>query len=221
MAHERQAAIAKEPAPNGDVSVEAWRDVFSGSALWPAGTYLCQQGNEPESTYLLQEGFVKLVCADSDGEELVVALKYAPTLLGVTAAIAGHAYTLSVVTGTQCRVRYCTLRTFLTALEGNPARLFEVARLQSLEVETLISRLLVMGLKDAKTRLVHLIRSCCPPAKDGDTAGLLHLPLKQYEIASFLGITPEHLSRVISRLARQGIVRQQDGHIVVPTRGKV
>jgi CRP-like cAMP-binding protein len=205
-----------------DVCVDQWLDVFTSSALWPADACLCQQGEEPETLYLLEDGFVKLLCADSTGEELIVAVKYAPTLLGVTAAVAGHPYAMSVVTGTRCRVRYCTARAFLTALEGSPSRLLEITRLQCAEIETLVSRLLMMGLSDARTRLIHLLRSFSSPIRGDGGATQLQLPLKQYEIASFLGITPEHLSRVVGRLARQGIVRQKNGRIVVrnPTRIK-
>lgn len=214
MTIDRQTVGPPEIGRTDDVCVDQWLDVFSSSALWPADACLCQQGESPETLYLLEDGFVKLLCADSTGEELIVAVKYAPTLLGVTAAVAGHPYAMSVVTGTRCRVRYCTARAFLAALEGNPSRLLEITRLQCAEIETLVSRLLMMGLSDARTRLIHLLRSFSPPIRDG--AGTAQqLPLKQYEIASFLGITPEHLSRVVGRLARQGIVRQQNGRIVV------
>lgn len=215
MTIERHPACPPEIGRADDVCVDEWLDVFSSSALWPADACLCQQGEAPETLYLLEDGFVKLLCADSTGEELIVAVKYAPTLLGVTAAVAGHPYALSVVTGTRCRVRYCTVRAFLAALEGSPSRLLEITRLQCAEIETLVSRLLMMGLSDARTRLVHLLRSFSSPVRDGEGTTHLQLPLKQYEIASFLGITPEHLSRVVGRLARQGIVRQQNGRIVV------
>jgi CRP-like cAMP-binding protein len=219
---ERQTATPPDLGRADDVCVDQWLDVFSSSALWPPDAGLCQQGEAPETLYLLEDGFVKLLCADSTGEQLIVAVKYAPTLLGVTAAVAGHPNALSVVTGTRCRVRYCSARAFLAALEGSPSRLLAVTRLQCAEIETLVSRLLMMGLSDARTRLVHLLRSFSSPVTDGEGTTHLQLPLKQYEIASFLGITPEHLSRVVGRLARQGIVRQQNGRIVVkdPTRIK-
>ena len=191
MTIERQPASPPEIGRTDDVCVDEWLDVFSSSALWPADACLCQQGEAPETLYLLEEGFVKLLCADSTGEELIVAVKYAPTLLGVTAAVAGHPYALSVVTGTRCRVRYCSVRAFLAALEGSPSRLLEITRLQCAEIETLVSRLLMMGLSDARTRLVHLLRSFASPVRDGDGGTHLQLPLKQYRDR----LVPRHHAR--------------------------
>jgi CRP-like cAMP-binding protein len=196
------------------IRVDAWLDVFSGSALWPAGSFLCQQGADVESVFLLQEGLVKIVATDDNGDELIVSLEFAPAIIGVAAAILGGASKTSAVAATPCRVRYCTARAFRAALETESHRR-EIQRVQSVEIETLTNRLSVMALKDAEGRFVDLLRSFCGD-DERELAARVRLPLKHCEIASFLGITPEHLSRIVGRLVSRGVIRHQDGQIIVP-----
>lgn len=208
------ATPSHPPAP--DVCVDAWSDVFCGSAVWPSGTYLYQQGHEADTVYLLESGFVKVVTTSEDGRELLVNLKFAPTIVGLTAAILGEKCTTTAIPGVTCRARYCAAPAFRAALASDARRVGEIQRLQSLENERLIARLSVIALKDAEGRFLDLLRSFCTRMPGSESAARLRLPLKHCEIASFIAVSPVHLSRVIAKLVERGVVCQHKGVITVP-----
>lgn len=49
----------------------------------------------------------------------------------------------------------------------------------------------------------------------------LHLPLKLWEIAQFLGITPSYLSRLLKSLEREGLIERDNGWIKVTNADKL
>jgi CRP-like cAMP-binding protein len=46
-------------------------------------------------------------------------------------------------------------------------------------------------------------------------------PLKYWEIAQLIGVTPEHLSRILKQIKREGIIKEEAGHIIVPDVRKI
>jgi CRP-like cAMP-binding protein len=43
----------------------------------------------------------------------------------------------------------------------------------------------------------------------------IRLPLKHWEIAQLIGIRPEHLSRVLQQIKQEGVLREEDGCMIV------
>ena len=43
----------------------------------------------------------------------------------------------------------------------------------------------------------------------------IRLPLKRWEIAQLIGIRPEHLSRVLQQIKQEGILREENGCMIV------
>ncbi|MDQ3009630.1 MAG: helix-turn-helix domain-containing protein, partial [Acidobacteriota bacterium] len=44
----------------------------------------------------------------------------------------------------------------------------------------------------------------------------LQLPMKLWELADLIAVTPEYLSRLLVRVERDGLLRRDDGQIVIP-----
>jgi CRP-like cAMP-binding protein len=44
----------------------------------------------------------------------------------------------------------------------------------------------------------------------------LQLPLKQREVAELIGVTPEHLSRILNGLSKDGLLHVRNGWIIIP-----
>ena len=191
---------------------DGWLDVFVASSIWPAGSCVTQQGDPGNTVYLLQDGFAKIVCGDGSGGEMIVAVKTAPTLVGVTAAVLGT-HDTSTITTTRCRLAYCPASSFLAATEADVRRRRFIQKLLSVEIRALTNRLLQMGLTSAEDRFLSLLQ---PQVDTNELLGRdATLPLKRCEMASFLGISPEHLSRIIGKLVRTGVVRQRGRHFLV------
>lgn len=204
------------PQPTNAEGVLPWHTLFMGSALWPAGTQLFLQGEIPEVVYLLNAGTVKFVHIDEQGQEFVINLKLAPALLGAASAIAREPHAFMAITATQCQVRWCAAKDFISAVDHDSRLAAEVRRLQSVEIVELSRRIAIMGIKSSNARLYHFLRAYCSHSEHAPTSSKrVHLPLKQSEIASFIGITPEHMSRTLRKLLKEGRIRKSNGWIFI------
>jgi CRP-like cAMP-binding protein len=86
---------------------------------------------------------------------------------------------------------------------------------------------------EAIDHITHMARISCLPAQDrladllwelahalelttatGEV--LLRLPLKHWELAQLIAVTPEYLSRLLKRMQQDGIVSQKKGFMVIP-----
>jgi len=43
----------------------------------------------------------------------------------------------------------------------------------------------------------------------------IHNPLKHWEIAQLISVTPQHLSRLLKRLEEEGIIRRNKGWLII------
>jgi CRP-like cAMP-binding protein len=43
----------------------------------------------------------------------------------------------------------------------------------------------------------------------------LRLPLKQWEIANYIAVTPEYVSKLMKQMEKEGVIRKEKGWVVV------
>jgi len=61
--------------------------------------------------------------------------------------------------------------------------------------------------------LWELAHALALPTSSGEI--LLRLPLKHWELAQLIAVTPEYLSRLLKNMQREGIVRQKKGLMII------
>jgi CRP-like cAMP-binding protein len=50
---------------------------------------------------------------------------------------------------------------------------------------------------------------------------LLRLPLKHWELAQLIAVTPEYLSRLLNKMQQDGVVRRKKGFMIIQDMGKL
>lgn len=172
------------------VAGPAWSGVFLGSSIWPPDVTLLRQGETPTTIYVLDDGVIKFVHIDAEGEEHVLDIRQAPALVGAAFAVAGRASVVDAVTVTSCSLRSCSAQAFMAASMGD-GRVGELHSLHCLEIVDLLERSAATRIKSSTARLEDFF------AREGD--GLARLRVRQSLLASFLNVTPEHLSRLLKK----------------------
>jgi CRP/FNR family transcriptional regulator len=175
-----------------------WYHVFTGPAIWPAGSSLFRQDEMVPVVYALQEGTIKLTRGDADGQESLLELRHPPTLLGSPFVLSGVRSIYNAVTMTPCTLYWCSADAFQRALREDSGRVADVQRLHSLEIVSLAARLADMAVKSSEQRLVQFLTQHADDAR----------AFRHFEIASFIRVTPEHLSRMLKKMAKAGTVRR-------------
>jgi CRP/FNR family transcriptional regulator len=176
-----------------------------------AGHTLFEEGDAAEEVFTLTSGMIKLYKLMSDGRRQITGFLVASDFLGLAF---GRSYVYSaeaVVDSTVCRFRRSA---FLKLLEDFPAMEKSLLDRTSTELAAAQEQILLLGRKSARERVASFLLGLCVRQHIGQR-GSLRLPMSRIDIADFVGLTIETVSRTLSRLRREGVIDLPDTHRVV------
>jgi len=179
------------------------------------GETLFFEEDPADSLYVLLDGCIKLYKMLPDGRRQITGFLYPSDVLGI-AFRSRYAYTAEAVTGAMlCRFGKEKLEKMLDEHPAMERRLLGIA---SNELAAAQDQMLLLGRKTAEEKLATFLtllsRRLAMKERDAD---MMDLPMNRADIADFLGLTIETVSRSFSSLKKQGIIRfdtPQKVHIV-------
>ena len=180
-----------------------------------AGREIVAQGEEVTSYSNIMDGVVKLCKVMPDGRQQIVGLQFAPDFIGRPFVPES---TLSAEAATPAEI--CVFpRGLLDRMIADTPELRHNLHAQALkELDAARDWMLTLGRRTAQEKvasLLYLIATHAEPETTSSTA--FDLPLSRAEIADFLGLTIETVSRQMTKLRKQGVIRiENNRHIVVP-----
>lgn len=196
-------------------SQQAWSE--NCRQVYPAGVELCRQDDRAREVYWIEQGFIKLVRIHRDGREMILDVWGTGRALGLAAAILQLPVPITAVTLTPCHL----LRIPIDVLCGQIERLDDVSRglLQIVSREAYEQTVAhaAMGLLRARERCEWLLEQLVSAlgSAEREKGIALALPLRQWELAEMLAIRPEHLSRLLREMEREGVVRRNKGRVIL------
>lgn len=201
-----------------ECGLESWLSLLPAGQLYPVGTVLVRQGCEPGDIFFIEEGLTKLVRIDGNGREQILGLRGPGWILGAAFVLVGRSHPASVVAVTACTLRRLSREAFLEMIAEQPDLSWHVHQLHSREVLSQFHHMADLGVKTARQRLERVLRRLVAVTNPGDDDKEVRLlsPLKRWELASLIAVTPEHLSRLLKQLRNDGVIRVQKGWIVIP-----
>jgi CRP-like cAMP-binding protein len=106
---------------------------------------------------------------------------------------------------TACRLRFLPASTFSAKVNSDVELRTHLVRAMSKEIHLQIARQELLTSKPAEQRLEKFAQeiSELPEKYRRNPNNFLGVPLKQWEIAQLLSVTPEHLSRIRRKTARK------------------
>ena len=162
---------------------------------------------DPQKTYAnVLSGVVKLTKTSRDGRQQIVGLQFAPDFMGRP-----YSTNNDTVASASTNVRLCSF----------PAAMLDELIAETPEIERRIFQQTMAELDEARDWLFALGRKTAPekvasflvliathaaPERSGDEGFDMDLPLKRAEVADFLGLTIETVSRQMTKLRRDGVI---------------
>lgn len=195
--------------------------LVSDAHIYPPSVELFSQGAHPTDVYFIHSGIMKLTRLESNGQEILVDLRFPGSLVGSAAAIREKPHAFAAVTVTRCALTRLNAREFLSLLATNVNLAAHVREILSDEVLDHVARISQLTCLSARQRLEQLLWRFCEqlPANrrnpQCDSTFKLQLPLKQYEIAHLLSITPTYLCRLLNALEKENVISRSKGWIVI------
>ncbi|MBY3137132.1 Crp/Fnr family transcriptional regulator [Rhizobium laguerreae] len=180
-----------------------------------AGSEIIAQGSESSVHSNIMRGVVKLCKVMPDGRQQIVGLQFAPDFVGRPFV---RESTLSAEAATDAEI--CVFpRNLLDRMISETPKLQRSLHDQALkELDAAREWMLTLGRRTAGEKvasLLYLIATRAEPQTATITA--FDLPLSRAEIADFLGLTIETVSRQMTTLRKSSVIRIENfRHITVP-----
>jgi CRP-like cAMP-binding protein len=181
---------------------------FGSMRSYPAGTLMYGQDDSVGDVYLIHSGVIKLIWMDRDGRETIIGLRWPGWFLGAASLIATLPSPASAITLVASTVEKIAAGDFLQLLSADPNLTMRLHQAHSREILEQMHELGELACRPARARLESLLQRLAGSVSDSVRLpnGRLRLPLKKKELAALLSVTPEHLSRTLDELAREGTI---------------
>jgi CRP/FNR family transcriptional regulator len=166
------------------------------------------ESDPAEYVYNLTGGTVKIYKLLGDGRRQITGFLFAGDFLGLTHN-ESYAYSAEALAPTTlCRFPRRKLEALLDEMPNLEQRLLAMA---SHELAAAQDQMVLLGRKSARERVVSfLLMLSNSAARHGRPGGPVFLPMSRSDIADYLGLTIETVSRTLTRLRKQGLIELLD-----------
>ncbi|SFD96881.1 CRP/FNR family transcriptional regulator, anaerobic regulatory protein [Sulfitobacter brevis] len=178
-----------------------------------AGTELVAAGVQTDGYANILSGIVKLSKLMADGRQQIVGLQFAPDFVGRPFAASSDVSAEAASTVRICTFPRSALEDMVRQSPGLEHRLHEQALR---ELDDAREWMMTLGQKSAAEKVATfllLLSRHVDPLVEG-YSDHLEIPLKRSDIADFLGLTVETVSRNLTQLRKAGVLTIQKNRLV-------
>jgi len=176
-----------------------------------AGRMLFEEGDPADDVFTITAGMVKLYKLMSDGRRQIVGFLVPGDFLGLAF---GRTYVYSaeaVVATTTCRFGRGQ---FLALLDACPTLEKEILARTATELAAAQEQMLLLGRKTARERVASFVLALARRRKIGQGQPF-ELLMSRADIADYLGLTVETVSRTLGLLGKEQLIQLVDAHAVL------
>ena len=168
--------------------------------------YLCVQGDECQSLFAVKSGSFRGFISNQNGTEQTIGFYLPGELMGLDAFQHGH-FTSSVIaleTSSVCELPLSRLNELCAAM---PSLQIQMMRVFGKEIASDHDKILLLGMRSAREKMAtFLLMLSLRYGALGFSSTEFNLTMSRQDIANFLGITHETVSRQLTELGKQGII---------------
>ncbi len=180
-----------------------------------AGQAVFFEGDESRHVFNVTEGVVRVSKMLPDGRRQITGFLFPGDFLGLAHGDT-YAYTAEAITPVRmCRFKRERLLDLFDELPQLEKRLLGMA---ADELAAAQDQILLLGRKTARERVVSFFTLMSKQArKRGASGNPLDIPMSRADIADYLGLTIETVSRTITKLVKDGVIELPSSNHVVLT----
>tara|TARA_Y100001972_G_scaffold126092_1_gene178916 strand:+ start:415 stop:1167 length:753 start_codon:yes stop_codon:yes gene_type:complete len=170
------------------------------------GEHLYRASDPFESVFAVRSGAVKTYIVSEDGEEQVTGFYLPGEIVGMDGISTAHHVTSAktLETSSVCEIPFSRLEELSTKIPSLQHHFFS---LMSREIQADRELHMLLSKKSADDRIASLLISIANRQKlRGLSAQCIRLPMSRYDIANYLGLAVETVSRIFTRFQQQGLL---------------
>jgi CRP/FNR family transcriptional regulator, cyclic AMP receptor protein len=190
-----------------DLSAESLRTLAGIVAVrrFSKGSLIISQDDIGTCMYLLTSGRVKVSLTSPEGKELVLDYLDAPAHFGEMSLVDSQSRSADVFAVTDVELLALEGRDLSAAIQIQPRLALTLIATLSRRLRSTIGRLEDLAFHDATHRVMRVVLNVATAGLETRGAPVIQ-GMTHYDIATLAGTSRETASRVISQLARDGIV---------------
>ncbi|MEO9826060.1 MAG: helix-turn-helix domain-containing protein [Paracoccaceae bacterium] len=176
------------------------------------GAHLYFEGDEVEWLYQVTSGVLRLTRLLADGRQQVIAFGYPGDIVGFPAADLHHTDCEAL---TDVRLQPFR-RTHLENGDGDAKLHCALLQAALREISGMQDHFMMLGRKSATEKLASFL--CVLAKRVGEDLGAyrqINLPMSRSDIADFLGLTTETISRTFTQLRKSQIIAIDNIHTII------
>lgn len=208
---------ARAAGVKGIVLESSGVDELAPAQAYPKGVQLVREGAVLDEVLLVRAGVVKLARTAGDGRESIIELAFRETWLGAASVIVNKPSPVSAITCTEAMITRIPADQFRRQLRDTPTLSLRVHEAHARElyrqmgwIDELASLSSLERLKLVMRRFIAAI-----PGQTSNRGVRLNVPLRHWELARLIAVSPEHLSRLLRDMEREGIIERSKGWVIV------
>lgn len=187
--------------------------ILSGAAIktYPKGYVLFSREEPVDYFYFVFDGWVKVFRETIDGGEAIIGIFTRGETLAEAMAFIGGNYPASAEVVEEARVLPIRSANFVRYLKENPGVGLTMLSSLSQRMHHLVGEIESLKTQTASQRVANFLLHLC---KTNDGEARVLLPYDKSVISARLGIQPESLSRILSRLRKYGVSTEREQVII-------
>ncbi|MFO1355208.1 MAG: helix-turn-helix domain-containing protein [Gammaproteobacteria bacterium] len=193
------------PASLDAAQIHGFEESIQRSRLLGAGDHLFRTGDPFHALFAVQSGCFKSYMVDAEGREHVLAFHFVGEIIGVDAIYPERHVSSCVGLAEQNSVCVLPYRSLTRLSQEMPQLQSGLLRMMSRYV---LGGTTIAGDFTAEERLAaFLVMVAARLRRPGGWSGELDLAMSRQDIANFLRLAPETVSRILARFQKAGLVK--------------
>ena len=203
----RDAAVLSDGPIGAAVTLQ---DVFKGQPAdaYSAGAAVFWEGDQAGHIYDVVEGILRVYRILPDGRRAIMGFIYPGDVLGVSFQ-SRYLFTAEAVT--DVKVRRFSRNRFFALVNELPELRPQLFAILCDEMSTAQDQMLLLGRKSAEERVVSFLLAV--HRKNG-VGNAIEVPMSRLDMADYLGLTIETVSRMMTGLTRRGLIAATGRHTI-------
>jgi CRP/FNR family transcriptional regulator, cyclic AMP receptor protein len=192
-------------------------DSVKFTGVYPKGSLLFVEGEQPRGIFILCEGRAKLTTSSTEGKTLIVKIAEAGEVLGASATILGKPYEVSAETIEPSQLNFIKREDFLRFLNTYPEACMHTAQQLSEKYHAAQHEIRSLGLAQTTgEKLAKLLLDWCDRNGEPNGKGIrLKVLLTHEEIAQMIGTTRETVTRIFSDFKKRQIIEVKGSSVFI------
>jgi CRP/FNR family transcriptional regulator len=198
-------------------------DQIKFTGIYPKGSLLFVEGEEPRGIFILCAGRAKLTTSSTEGKTLIVKIAEVGEVLGASATILGKPYEVSAETIEPAQMNFIKRDDFLKFLNSHVDACMHTAQQLSEKYQSAQREIRSLGLAQTTSeKLAKLLLDWSARNGEETPKGMrLTVLLTHEEIAQMIGTTRETVTRLLSDFKKRRIIEVKGSSIFLLAKEKL